>query len=216
MLASVAASQPRVGRWLLALAPVVTAVVLIIVFGFAERGAEGVRSATNPAVPVPGLLAAGDGGPGWTSTSAGALQAEPSGCFRPRAALLESSPRSVVGVLLTGPAGLPTVDEVAARYPSVDRAVAGFDSVATTLRSCDTFTTSAGDAAVNPIRIAVKGGRSAAARVALGAGASSAGADFVAVQRGSAVAVIVYGAGGTPDPSTVAALAARASERLGP
>ena len=171
---------------------------------------------TSPYVRVPGLLAAGDGGPGWTSTTANALQAEPVGCFRPRAELMAGAARSVVAVLISAPAGIPTVDEVAARYANADRAVAGFDSVAANLRACATFATSAGDAAVNPIGIEVTGARSAAARVLLGSGASSAGADFVAIQRGSAVAVIVYGAGGTPDQSTVAGLAARASERLGP
>lgn len=192
------------------------AVVAAVTAWLVLPGSPSVVPSTSPEIRPPGLLVAGDAGPGWTSTKAGALQAEPAGCFRPRATLMASSPRSLVAVLISAPAGVPTLDEVAARYADAGQATAGFDSVAADLRACATFATSVGAAAVEPIRVPVGGARSAAARVSVAAGAESAAADFVAVQRGRTVAVIVYGTAGAPDESTVASLAATASRRLGP
>lgn len=210
------ATAGRARRRFLAAAGTCCACAFAATMWLVLQGSAPAVPSTSPEVRVPGLLAAVDAGPGWTSTTVGALQAEPAGCFRPRAELMASSPRSAVAVLISAPAGLPTVDEVAARYATADRAVAAFDAAAADLRACRTFDTPAGIATVSPIRMAVNGASSAAARVVLGTGASTAGADFVAVQRGAAVAVLVYGTGGTPDQSTVSALAAKASERLGP
>ena len=206
VVASVAAGRPRAGRWILALAPVATAVVFMVVFGLAG-GAAGVRSPTNPAVAVPGLLSPGDAGRGWTATHSGALGAEPAGCFRPRATLLGSSPRSVVGILLTGPAGIPQVDEIAARYATASQAAAAVDAVTRTFHGC---------AGPEPVSIPVDAGRSAAALVTADAGPQTAGVDFVVAQRGKGVVLLVYGTEGVPDSAAVSQLADRALVRLGP
>ncbi|HET7523678.1 MAG TPA: hypothetical protein VFJ79_05990, partial [Acidimicrobiales bacterium] len=81
MVASVAAVRPGKGRWVLALSPVVTAVVLMVGFGLAAGGAAGSRAPTNPAVAIPGLLTPADAGTGWTATHSGALAVEQPGCF---------------------------------------------------------------------------------------------------------------------------------------
>lgn len=203
MVASVAAGHVKAGRWVLAVAPVLVAVLFMVVFGLAGGGAAASRPATNPAVAVPGLLTARDAGVGWTATHAGAVNPEPVGCLRPRAALIGSSPRSLVGVLLTGPGGLPEVDEVAARYATGGSARAAFDSVARMLDSCPT---------VSPTRITAIGDRSAAAQLVTG----GAGADFVVAQNGTGVVLLVYGSAGVPDASAVSHLADRAVQRLGP
>lgn len=203
MLASVAAGHVRAGRWTLAVTPVLAAVVLMVVFGLAGGGAAASRPATNPAVAVPGLLSAPDAGSGWTATPAGAIGVEPAGCLRPRAALIASSPRSLVGVLLTAPAGLPQVDEVAARYSTGGAAGAAFDSVAQMLDACST---------VSRMRIASTGGRTAAAQLFT----DGAGVDFLVAQKGSGVVLLVYGSAGAPDTSAVTRLSDRAVQRLGP
>jgi hypothetical protein len=207
MLASAVAGHVRTGRWLLALAPVVAAVVLMFVFGLAAGGAAGTRSATNPAVPVPGLLTVSDVGPGWSTSHTGALSAEPAGCFRPRAALLASSPRSIVGVLLTGPAGIPQVDEIAARFASDAAAAAGFEAVDRTLGGCK---------GPEPVALPVRADRSAAALVIAAAEPQTAGVDFVVAQRGSGVVLLVYGSAGVPGGRAVSRLADAAVAHLGP
>ena len=209
------AAGARARGWFLAAAGTLCAAAAATAW-LMPPGAPSVAPSTGPDIRPPGLLVAGDAGPGWTSTTAGALQVEPAGCFRPRATLMSGSARSVVAVLISAPAGVPTLDEVVARYADTDQAAAGFDSVAANLRACTTFVTSAGVAAVKPAQVPVDGAKSAAAFVSVTAGAESAGADFVAVQRGSTVAVVVYGTAGVPDESTVASLAAKASRRLGP
>lgn len=211
MVASVAAGRPGKGRWLLALSPVATAVVFMVGFGLAAGGAAGSRAPTNPAVPIPGLLAPGDAGPGWSATHSGALAAEQPGCFRPRAAMLASSPSSLVGVLLSGPDGLAQVDEIAARYADTASAVSAFESVERALR-CPSYTTPAGAASVLALAAPTLGDRAAGARVIVGSG----GADFVVAQRGTGMVVVVYGTGGAPAADAANRLTARALERLGP
>lgn len=211
MVASVAAGRPGKGRWLLAVSPVVTAVVLMVGFGLAAGGAAGSRAPTNPAVPIPGLLAPADAGPGWTATRSGALAAEQPGCFRPRAAMLASSPSSLVGVVLNGPDGLPQVDEIAARYADTARATSAFDSVARELR-CSVYRTPAGVATVVALAAPTVGDRAAGARVLVGSG----GADFVVAQRGTGLVLVVYGIGGAPAADSANRLTARALGRLGP
>lgn len=203
MLASVAAGHVKAGRWALAVGPVFAAVVLIVVFGLAGGGAAASRPATNPAVPVPGLLTAGDAGAGWSATHADAIAVEPPGCLRPRALLVASSPQSLVGVLLAAPGGIPQVDEIAARYPTGGAAGAAFDSAARMLGACST---------VRPIGIASTGGHTTAAQLL----SDGAGADFVVAQRGTGVVLLVYGSAGVPDTSAVSHLAERAVQRLGP
>lgn len=211
MVASMAARRPQTGRRLLALSPLAAAVALMVVFGLGDVGAAGSRASTNPAVAVPGLLTTADTGPGWTATHAGSIEAEAPGCFRPRAAMLASSPRSLVGVLLTRAGGLPQVDEIAARYTSSAGATAAFAAVAGTLR-CATFATPGGDASVTRAPVAREGDRAAGATVSLRGG----GAEFVVAQRGTGLVLVVYGTAGAPDPSASGRLVARALERLGP
>ena len=179
----------------------------MVVFGLADGGAAGVRSPTNPAVPVPGLLSPSDAGAGWTATHSGALGTEPSGCFRPRAALLGSSPRSAVAILLTAPAGVPQVDEIAARYATTSQAAAAVDAVTRNFDGCE---------GPEPVAIPVDADRSAAALVTVNAGSQTAGVDFVVAQRGSGVVLLVYGTAGVPGPGAVSRLADRALGRLGP
>lgn len=211
MVASVAAGRPGKGRWLMALSPVVTAVVLMVGFGLAAGGAAGSRAPTNPAVAIPGLLTPADAGAGWTATHSGALAAEQPGCFRPRAAMLASSPRSLVGVLLSGPAGLPQVDEIAARYADTGGAISAFGSVSRALR-CSAYATPAGAATVVPLAAPTMGDRATAAAVIL----QSGGADVVVAQRGTAMVLVVYGTAGVPDAAAAGRLAAKALERVGP
>lgn len=210
-MASMAAGRPRVGRWALALSPVAFAVSLMVAFGLAAGGAAGSRSATNPAVGVPGLLSTADVGRGWTATHSGAISAEEGGCFRPRAAMLASSPRSLVGVILSGPAGLPQVDEIAARYATGSAAASAFESVKSALE-CGTYTTASGPAEVTPIRIGTTAERAAAAQAVLRSGS----ADFVAAQKGSGLVIVVYGSTGMPDATAVNRLTAKALQHLGP
>ena len=211
MVASLAAGRPGKGRWLLAVSPVVTAVFLMVGFGLAAGGAAGSRAPTNPAVPVPGLLTPADAGPGWTATHSGALDAEQPGCFRPRAAMLASSPSSLVGVLLSGPAGLSEGDEIAARYADTGGAVSAFDSVARALR-CSAYATPAGAATVVALAGPTVGDRAAGAEVIL----QSGGADVMVAQRGTAIVLVVYGTAGVPDARVADHLTAKALERLGP
>src|SRR5579863_6030654 len=158
MVVSVAAGRPRTARWVLAAAPVLTAVVLMVAFGLAAGSAAGSRPATNPAVGVPGLLTAADAGHGWTATYAGAIVSEGPGCFRPRAAMAASGPGSLVAVVLSAPGGLPQVNEMAARYPTAGAATAAFASVAHAM-SCSNFATASGEGSVAPITFAGLGDR---------------------------------------------------------
>ncbi|HVA75187.1 MAG TPA: hypothetical protein VNF71_11555 [Acidimicrobiales bacterium] len=213
MLASVAAGHVKAGRWVLAVAPVIAAVLLMVVFGLAGGGAAATRPATNPAVSVPGLLRASDAGAGWTATHSGALVAEPAGCFHPRASMIASGPRSLVGIVLTGPGGLPQVDEIVARYATSSEAAAGYASVERTLDGCTGLV---------PADLAVTADRSAAALVTTpfasgtNGGSETAGVDFVVAQKGTGVVLLAYGSAGVPDAAGVSRLADRAVERLGP
>lgn len=211
MVASVAAGRRGKGRWLLAVSPVLTAVFLMVGFGLAAGGAAGSKAPTNPAVPVPGLLTPADAGPGWTATHSGALAAEQPGCFRPRAAMLASSPTSLIGVLLTGPAGLAQVDEIAARYADTGSAVSAFDSVARALR-CSAYATPTGAATVVPLAATAGRDRAAGARLIV----ESGGADVLVAQRGSGMVLVVYASTGLPADDVANNLTAKALERLGP
>lgn len=211
MVASVAAGRLGTGRWVLAISPVAAAVVLMVVFGLAAGSAAGSKAATNPSVGVPGLLNAVDAGRGWTATHSGAISAEQTGCFRPRAAMLASAPRSLVGVILVGPVGLPQVDEIAARYATSSGALRAFDSLKVAM-SCGTYTTASGVAMVVPLRVRAAADHAAGALATVESGT----ADFVAVQKGTGLALIVYGSTGTPDAAALNRLTARALQRLGP
>jgi len=186
-------------------------VVLMVGFGLAAGGAAGSRAPTNPAVAIPGLLTPADAGPGWTATHSGALAAEQPGCFRPRAAMLASSPSSLVGVLLIGPGGLPQVNEIAARYLDTRSAISAFDSVAGELR-CSAYATPAGAATVVPLAAPGAGDRAAGARVIV----QSGGADVAVAQRGTGMVLVFYGTAGMPPAGVVDRLTARALERLSP
>ena len=173
---------------------------------------------TTAAVNVPGLLSAADAGPGWTATHIGALAAEPAGCFRPRASLMASTPSSLVAVLLTAPAGIPSVDELAARYPSASRATAGFDSLVASMHACRRAQEAGINAAIAPIAVAPPGYDFSAVRLSAGAGAGDAvvGADDLAARKGTGVVLVVYGTVGAPDATAVGHLASTALARLGP